>query len=652
MGKPSYEELEGRVRELEQLVSIKVYPQAVHFETTDLLYFKIAKNWHFQFIDRKISDLTGYDAEDFLSGKMNWLDIVHEEDRGAVQDLLAKALKADKYYIAEPRIVNQQGKVRWVKMRGRISCENDGEFLSLHGVLNDITAQKYTELALESEHQAFAWMANNMEDGIYIVSSDYRIEFMNKALIDLVGDRVGEICYQALFGRDSVCPWSVMEAIRDDTCGFQEYQLPNLGKTFQVRSFPIKGRDGSIGKLGQLKDITKTKQLQYEVKEFAGRHQAIVDAANMADLGIFIIQDHEGMEARFRYTNEVFCRITGYTPEELLNKSAKDLVHGDDLEEAMERYRRRQRGEVMNQVYEIKLVRKDGVPITAFFSVAPAPSYEGKVATVGFVRDITERKHMQKSLLLSQRLASIGKLAAEIAHEINNPLTSVLTFSKLVARIFKSEPFPTHRLPEMCEYISHLDAEATRCANLARNLLDFSRHGDIDIKDNDIHELLEKTLDILRHRAALDQIRISTSFAPVVPRLSCDFKRLQQAFINIFWNAIEAMPQGGALSVSTQFDPERNRVTIEISDTGVGIPEEDLEKIFEPFFTTKAEGKGVGLGLSVAYGIIRQHHGEIRVHSELGKGTHFTMWLPTAVGVRAAENVACADPAGFRSPGV
>ena len=306
------------------------------------------------FIDRKISDLCGYDPQDFLSAKLNWLDVVHEEDRQTIADALSKALVSDKYFLSEHRIMNRQGKVRWVKMRGRISCEDDGGFLSLQGVLNDITAQKYTELALESEHQAFAWMANNLEDGIYIVSSDYRIEFMNKALMDLVGDHVGEICYQALFGRDTVCSWSVMDAIQHETCGFQEYQLPNLGKTFQVRSFYIKGRDGSIGKLGQLKDISKTKQLQQEVKEFATRHQAIVEAANMANLGIFIMQDHDDMEARYRYTNEAFCRITGYTEEELLNKGAKDLVHPDDLEVAMERYRRRHHGEIMNQVYEIK----------------------------------------------------------------------------------------------------------------------------------------------------------------------------------------------------------------------------------------------------------------------------------------------------------
>ena len=278
-------------------------------------------------------------------------------------------------------------------------------------------------------------------------------------------------------------------------------------------------------------------------------------------------------------------------------------------------------------------MRKDGVPITAFLSVAPAPSYEGKVATVGFVRDITERKQVEKSLWLSQRLASIGKLAAEIAHEINNPLTSVLTFAKLVTRIFQQEPFPVHRIPEVYEYVSYLDTEATRCANLARNLLDFSRQGDIEIKENSIHELLDKTLDVMRHRAELDQIKIHTDFAPGVPLLSCDFKRLQQAFVNILWNAIEAMPRGGVLSVSTDFDSERSLVTIEISDTGVGIPGEDLERIFEPFFTTKAETKGVGLGLSVAYGIIRQHKGAIRVHSEVGKGTSFILQLPVATCV-------------------
>jgi two-component system, NtrC family, sensor kinase len=612
-----------------------------YFEARDLVYFRLVKAWCFDWIEGEIHELTGYGAQDFLRGDVVWLDVVHEQDKQAVQTALAKALETDRYYLAEHRIVHKSGIVRWVKMRGLVACDDDGNYLSIQGAINETTVQKKTEMSLEAEHQAFASMADSLDDGIYIISADYRIEFMNRALIEVFGNRVGEVCYRALFDRETVCPWSVMHTITEEGCGFQEYQLPRLGKIYQVRSFPIKRADGSMGKLGQLKDITKTRRLIYEVGEIQARNRAISDAANMANLGIFIVQDHEGMEARFRYTNEAFSRISGYSSEELLDMGAPDIIHADDLEEAMERYRRRQHGEIMNQVYEIKMLRKDGIAITAFFSVAPS-SYEGNTATVGFVRDITERKRVEKSLWLSQRLASIGKLAAEIAHEMNNPLTSVLTFSKLVDTIIQQEPFPVHRLPELRQYISMLAAETKRCANISRNLLDFSREGNIEVKENDIHDILQKTLSILKHRAEMSQIHLATSFAERIPLISCDYKRVQQAFVNLFWNAVEAMHDGGVLSVATKFHEEQNAVEIDIRDTGAGIPEENLERIFEPFFTTKAEAKGVGLGLSVAYGIIRQHGGVIRVSSEVGKGSRFTVLIkvrPPALGEEGNQHV-------------
>jgi signal transduction histidine kinase len=190
------------------------------------------------------------------------------------------------------------------------------------------------------------------------------------------------------------------------------------------------------------------------------------------------------------------------------------------------------------------------VPITVHGSFAIS-THEGKVATIGFLRDITERKKGEKALWRSQRLASIGRLAAEIAHEMNNPLTSVLTFCKLASNILQQEPFPTQRASELRDYISYLNSETERCANISRNLLDFSRQSEIEIRENDIHEILDKTLTILRHRAGLDAIEIQTDYAPELPFLSCDFKRLQQAFVNILWNAIEAMPEGGKLTVAT-----------------------------------------------------------------------------------------------------
>jgi two-component system NtrC family sensor kinase len=141
----------------------------------------------------------------------------------------------------------------------------------------------------------------------------------------------------------------------------------------------------------------------------------------------------------------------------------------------------------------------------------------------------------------------------------------------------------------------------------------------------------------LRHRAGLDEIKIHTEYAAELPFLSCDFKRLQQAFVNILWNAIEAMPEGGTLTVTSNFDREKDRIEIQVADTGVGIPEDDVERVFEPFFSSKADGKGVGLGLSVAYGIIRQHQGEIYIHSKEGEGTRFSIQFPSGPSTVSLE---------------
>ena len=631
MPKPTYVELQRKVEELQRLVDVKISPVEFYFDTRDIIYFKGYRDWSLDLFDRKIEDLTGYRLEDFLDRRIKWIDIIHDEDIEIAKNAVKQALKADKYYLAEYRIARKQGDLAWIKIRGYITCDSNGEFQSLRGVLNDITLEKYSKLASDSLSGRLSW-ANNLKDGMYVISRDYRIVFMNQALIDLVGDHTGKVCHQVLFRRDTPCPWSVMNQIdREDACFVQEYELPlsHSKRIFQVRSIPIRLHDGTMGKLGHLKDITETRKLELEVKELAARQRAIEDGANRAELGIFILQDREGMEARFRFVSEAFSQITGYDAGELLDRDVAELVHPDSLPAIRERLRLTRRGEILDQGIEIKMVRKDGAPIIGRWTFALA-SHEGRVAIIGFLRDITKKKMGEKALWRSQRLASIGRLAAEIAHELNNPLTSVVTFSKLLSSITQQEPFPVHRLPELRNYIGYLQSETERCASISRTLLDFSRQTKIDIKENDINTILEKTLAILKHRAGLDEIDIRTRYASPLPLVSCDLGRLQQVFINILWNSIEAMPQGGVLTVATNVDPKGEMIEVHITDTGTGIPEENLERVFEPFFTTKEEGKGVGLGLPMAYGVIRQHNGDIQIQSRVGEGTRVTIQLPVA----------------------
>lgn len=610
------------------------------FEIRDLTRFSMVPHWRFTFLDRNVVQLTGYEAGQFLDGSTSWLDLILPNDRERVLQALERAVEGDRYFLAEFRIVRKMGDIRWVKMRGPVECAPNGRIVSLRGFLNDVTTRKKMEHAFDSEHEVFVSLANSVDDGVYIVSEDHRIRFMNRALQELFGNHEGEICHKAFFNRDEICSWSAMTPHALNTCGFQEIQMAELERVFHIRSFPIRIRDGSIGKIGILKDVTKTKKLEKKLKDFALRVRAIAKAANMAQLGIFILEDQDGKEACFRFANQAFCQISGYSQEELLEKGFMELVHKDNVEEVKDRYRRRLAGAVFNDAYEITLVRKGDTPITGLFMGART-LHGGNVATVGFFRDITARREWQKSLWLSQKLASIGKLSAEIAHEINNPLTSVLTFNRLIEKILEQQPFPIHRVEELREYAQFVNMEAKRCADIARNLLNFSRNHEISIKEHNIHEILEKALDILRHRAEMNRIEVLTAYADDVPNLSCDFNRIQQAFLNLLWNAIEAMPEGGTLTVSTAFEPRqqcehtcksgKNMVRITISDTGVGIPSENIERIFEPFFSTKSEKSGVGLGLSVSYGIIRKHQGHVLVQSEVGKGTTFTVRLPTGL---------------------
>ncbi len=631
MAKPTYEELEKKVQELQQIVNIKVFPNTIHFAGVDLLYFRLNSQWTFDFFDQGVANLTGYPAQALRDREVCWLNLVHESDRAVVLDNLDRALAEDKSFLSIHRIISESGMIRWVKMRGSVFCDDEGHFASIQGMMNDITREKFIEEALESESEIFAWVANILEDGIYIVSEDHRIKFMNKALIKLVGNRVGELCYKALFNRDSVCPWSVMHHIQQQSCGFQNYIMEDLGQTFEVKSFPIKMRDGSVGKLGQLRDITRTQMLQYEVKEFSLREEALAFAADVANVGIFIAQNYRGLEARFRYVNEAFSRITGLKVLDLLEMSLSDILPASSYEKASALFDRDDL--LLNRTYscEVNLTRNGGEAVVALFT-ASSSLYRGKPAITGFLLDITQSRKVQETLYLSLRLASIGKLAAEVAHEINNPLTSVLTFTKLAARIVETDHVNPDRMQSLREYLGHMESEANRCAGIARNLLDFSRQGEIEVKENQLSEIIEKTLDVLRHRAELSNIRIETVFDPSIPRIQCDYKRLQQAFINIFWNGIEAMPEGGLLEVNAGYDSATRQIKIRIRDTGAGIPKENLDKIFEPFFTTKAESRGVGLGLSVAYGIIRQHGGTIEVRSRPGEGTEFGVFLPADRG--------------------
>ena len=236
-------------------------------------------------------------------------------------------------------------------------------------------------------------------------------------------------------------------------------------------------------------------------------------------------------------------------------------------------------------------------------------------------RDAMLRAETQRQLIRSEKLASLGRLAAGVAHEINNPLTGVLTFSSLLLR-------HTDENDPQREDLETIVQETNRCKEIVKGLLEFSRQTEPHKKQGDVNEIIREALSLMENQALIQSVKVVQELNADVPGIVVDTDQIQQVFINVILNALDAMPEGGTLRVRSDLASEGCAVQVVFSDTGDGIPPEHMDKVFDPFFTTKRPNEGTGLGLAVSYGIIERHGGKIEVESEVGVGTTVTIALP------------------------
>jgi two-component system NtrC family sensor kinase len=239
-----------------------------------------------------------------------------------------------------------------------------------------------------------------------------------------------------------------------------------------------------------------------------------------------------------------------------------------------------------------------------------------------------ELKRAHDQVLQVEKMASIGKLAAVVAHEINNPLSGILTYAKLLRKWIQRGEAETSKRDEAEQCLDLIAGESRRCGELVKNLLTFSRMAPMNVETTDIGTVIDRAVRLVRHQLELTGIRLQLDLDLGLPRIPCDPTQMEQVFLALFMNAIDAMPRGGNLWVRTSLTQDGEGLTIEVRDDGSGIAPEILPQLFEPFMTTKETGKGVGLGLAVSKSIVERHRGEIQVRSELGKGTTFIVTLP------------------------
>lgn len=361
------------------------------------------------------------------------------------------------------------------------------------------------------------------------------------------------------------------------------------------------------------RDITNEKQKELELIRFFNVAENSVNPIQITDLN-----------GKMIYVNKAFINASGYTKEELIGKNPRVFGSGKSSSKFWDRmWDTISSGKVW--VGEVENKRKDN---TAFFTqllVSPILDKDGKVSGYfGIHRDLSEKRTLERQLIHTQKMESIGTLAAGIAHEVGNPLASISALVQ-VAQRSTEDPFVNEKL-------SLVKSQITRISKIIRDLVDFSRPSNYELNLTDINESIKEAVEITKVGTKAKDISFIVELSKKIPKLPLIADQIQQVFVNILLNAVDAITEKSSLTKEEKIivtaTSDEEYVTISFSDSGKGIKEENLQKIFEPFFTTKKEGRGTGLGLWVSYGIVKSFQGDIEVKSKLNKGTTFIIKLP------------------------
>ena len=515
-----------------------------------------------------------------------------------------------------------------------IPFENEDGSLSKLSIYHDISKRKKQEEMLRASEEEFKNLFQHVPSGVFISSKEGKFLNANQALLDMLGYESKQEFLNIDLPQD-------LYVRPEDRKTFQEmmerdgrvidYEVEFKRKDGSTIPILLTGharydRDGNIiGYEGLNVDLTQRKLMEKEVREAYDFMNKIVQSSPNAITAT-------DMKGNILIWNQGAEETLGYKASDVIGKMNIRKIYPEGVaRKVMQMLRSDESGEIgrLNS-YPMVYVRRDDEIVEGNLSAAIIYDANGnEIASVGSFVDLRDRLQMeralrdtQEQLLQSEKLAAMGRLTSQIAHELNNPLYGIMNTLELL----KTEiPADNKRRKILDMALS----ETIRLADLLRKMLSFSKPDQEERHPVDLNSVLDEILLLHEKQLKENDINISVTFAEGMSLVVASKNQLRQVFLNMVANARDAMPEGGTLSVVTGSDSEK--VFVEISDTGTGIREEHLVKIFDSFFTTKGEIKGVGLGLSVCYGFIKDHGGEIEVKSQVGDGTTFTISLPVHV---------------------
>lgn len=609
--------------------------------------------------------VTGYTSGEFAKDPYLWYSVVHEDDRERVVAQAARILKGEVPPPMEHRILHKQGGVRWVRNTTIPHTDQQGRLIAYDGLISDITNRKLAENKLAEEHNLLRTLVDNLPDCVFVKDTASRFLMSNTAQLRILGaptaeEVVGKTDYDFFPQQMAARYRSEEETALRTTRPIINQEEPVVESTGRQRWFlcskiPLKNDDGKVvGLVGIGRDITERRNSQQALRESEERLALVIQASN------------DGIWDWNMLTNEMYFsphwkEMLGYTDAEIENQFSawERLIHPEDLprvRHCLQDYL--SSAKVPTCKLEHRLLHRDGSYRWMLARGVALRDAQGKaIRLTGSHMDLTELKHTaeqlerayaklakrdqilktmvrkaqashhelkqtQLQLIQAAKFESVGTLSAGVAHEVKNPLQTIVMGLDHLA----------HKLPkpdeELALTLADMRTAAKRATAIIHELLTFSSASDFQPVPGDMNALVESTLRLSRTTFLDAKISVVRDLAPGLPPVMMDAAKLEQVLINLFLNAIQAMPAGGTLVVRTRllrldstarilepilhkFKAGETLIVVEIQDTGSGIPDAYLSRVFDPFFTTKPVGLGTGLGLSVARKIVDLHGGAI-----------------------------------------
>ena len=592
-------------------------------------------------VNRAFTKMLGYRKAEMK--ELTFVDITHPEDREETQKL-SNAVRQGKInsYRTEKRYLKKDGELVWGIIRATAVRDNQGAIQYWLGLVEDISERKLAEEALEESEKRYRMLFEHAAEGIMVLDLDSgKFKFANPAICKMLGYTAKELTNM---GVKDIYPRKELKRV------LRKFNEQIEGEKRLAQNIPCLRKDGTLiyvninstrvvldgveCNVGFFQDITKRVIAEEALRESEEKYRNIL--TNMEE-GYFEVD----LAGNLVFFNEASCELIGYPADELIGMNNREFTSPGTAKKMYKTFNRVYRTGKPAQIADFEVITKNNAKRHLELSASLIKdSEQNPIGFRGVVRDVTaqiksqkEKERLASQIQHVQKMESIGTLAGGIAHDFNNLL---MGFQGNISLMLLDLEDDHHHV----EYLKNMESYVLRGSELTRQILGFARRGKYQVKTTNINELLDKSAEMFSRTKK--EITIHKKFQDDLWPVDVDRGQIEQVLLNLFVNAWQAMPAGGEIYIETEavhLEDDYDKpyeikpgpyVRISVTDTGVGMDDDIQQKIFEPFFTTKAVGRGTGMGLASAYGIIKNHNGIINVYSEKGHGTTFKIYLPAS----------------------